>query len=70
MSGSKKNKTQIKEPPPPTKSAPKGLVFGRRLEDVLENQGNGALVPNIVKETITWLEKNNGLDIPLSPNAM
>jgi hypothetical protein len=42
-------------------NAPKlGLVFGRRLEEVIEQQNNGQFVPNIVRDTITWLEANGG----------
>lgn len=40
-----------------------GLVFGRRLEEVIESQNNGNFVPNIVRETITWLEANGGASI-------
>jgi hypothetical protein len=43
------------------KLAPKlGLVFGRRLEEVIEMQNNGNYVPNIVRDTITWMEANGG----------
>jgi hypothetical protein len=41
-----------------------GLVFGRRLEEVIEMQNNGNYVPNIVRDTITWLEANGGSPLP------
>ena len=41
-----------------------GLVFGRRLEEGIEMQNNGNYVPNIVRDTIIWLEANGGSPLP------
>jgi len=43
-----------------TSAAPLGNVFGKALEDVLKYQANGSTVPNVVADTIKWLEQNNG----------
>ncbi|KAL6045904.1 Rho GTPase activating protein 19 [Balamuthia mandrillaris] len=39
-----------------------GNVFGRSLEETLAFQNNGAVLPNIVSETITWLEQNKAVE--------